>query len=75
MPFQYEPSSRWESLTDEIADLEEFIRRQDAEISRMGKTIEGLSLYHRAMKSMAKQFVHPKMTAEELARSQLGEDE
>lgn len=33
--------------------------------------IERLQLYERAMQSMASQFVHPKMTAEELARLQL----
>ena len=35
--------------------------------------IERLRLYERAMQSMAAQFVHPKMTAEEMAHMQLGE--
>jgi hypothetical protein len=33
---------------------------------------EDLTIYKRAMESMAAQFVHPKMTALELAKSQLG---
>lgn len=33
--------------------------------------IERLRLYERAMQSMADQFIHPKYTAEELARQQL----
>jgi hypothetical protein len=34
--------------------------------------VEELEIYKRAMESMAAQFVHPKMTALELAKSQLG---
>jgi hypothetical protein len=34
--------------------------------------VEELEIYKRAMDSMAAQFVHPKMTALELAKSQLG---
>jgi hypothetical protein len=33
---------------------------------------EDLTIYKRAMESMAAQFVHPKMTALEMARQQLG---
>lgn len=34
--------------------------------------VEELEIYKRAMESMAKQFVHPKTTALELAKTQLG---
>ena len=34
---------------------------------------ERLRLYERACESMAAQFVHPRMTAEQLANQQLGE--
>ena len=53
-------------MLDECGILATKVLWQDAEIKR-------LQLYERAMQSMAKQFVHPKMTAEELARQQLGE--
>ena len=43
-------------------------------VKALGCEIERLRLYERAMQSMAAQYVHPKMTAEELAKMQLGEE-
>lgn len=37
--------------------------------------IERLRLFERAMQSMAAQFVHPKVTAEQMAKEQLGIEE
>ena len=52
------------AMMDMLIDFQTRVKELEAEVNR-------LRLYERAMQSMAAQFIHPKMTAEELATAQL----
>jgi hypothetical protein len=60
-----------ENCCDDDSDVLE-LRSDWTEAIEAAAEIEELKLYKRAMESMAAQFIHPKTTALELAKSQLG---
>lgn len=69
-----EKDAEIERLTADVMDFEEIVSGQDSQLRLLRKEAEELLLYRRSMESMANQFICPKMTAEELARTQLGEN-
>jgi len=58
---------------DAVATIESSARIWRELVRDLRRENEDLQIYRRAIESMAKQFVHPKTTALELARQILGE--
>ena len=62
----------WQGIAEKNNDV---AAKLAEEVERLKGEVERLTLYERAVASLAKQFVHPKTTAEEMARDILKGEE